>query len=238
MLIINYGNHDYYDKALAYILGPDKDYVYDRKQEQIEVKKLDYYINEDKIYANGSYYRFYQKIILFCGDLIPLIGITKDNISEEIKYIYSFDSLIKYCDNNKIVLEKGHEYIGFGHRLTLRKLQHFFKQKSEIGSVIFRKYNSPCLMIEPIMGENSTMLLTKNPNLGILGFAALYPPTEAFQKIYMFISNVLCSQKDIPENITDNIKRDQKGFDKYSFKTMKGDKKPRNKNRNKNIKDR
>lgn len=60
--------------------------------------------------------------------------------------------------------------------------------------------------------------ISTNPPLGKLGFASVIPPFDAFQKLESYLFNELAEQRDPPVNISDEVRRDSHGFDKFSFR--------------------
>jgi hypothetical protein len=79
---------------------------------------------------------------------------------------------------------------------------------------LFLRFNSPIFVI-PI-GKQYT-ILTVNPVLKDYGFQHIIDTFTTHQKVEMYISNILVSDKDVPE-FDDTIKRDMHGMDNWSFK--------------------
>lgn len=75
--------------------------------------------------------------------------------------------------------------------------------------------------------------VTCSPVLKDIEFYRVVDCYTAFQEIEMFIGGVLGTCNDPAPRFSDKVMRDSKGFDKWSFKTMPGTKKPRKRNRNK-----
>ncbi|MBI2433569.1 MAG: hypothetical protein HYV26_11935 [Candidatus Hydrogenedentes bacterium] len=73
---------------------------------------------------------------------------------------------------------------------------------------------------------------TLNPHLKEERFQQVKGPAETFQEIAMYLGNQLARQPDPMSNIPDDIMRDEKGFDQWSFRRHKEeDKKLRKKRR-------
>jgi hypothetical protein len=241
MKIINYKKHDYYDSAMAYLSEPDKSCIFDRKTNEyylgnkvkFNIPYINNSLNEYKISELKTY------ILLFCGKVIPLIKITL--LDQNTKVFYNKNDFINFMETNGYKFSKKRSFSYFGRSLISSKegLEAFFNNQKDYSSY-HHEYNSPILLFEYCYGAKEgkrnhwQYKLTVNPILKDLKVMQIIPPTEAFQEIYMFIGGVLSNTEDIPDNISDEIKRNQKGFNQFSFKTMKGDKKPRKKNRNKN----
>ncbi len=62
---------------------------------------------------------------------------------------------------------------------------------------------------------------TLNPYLKAEQFQKVKGPTEAFQEISMYLGNELARQREPISTISDEIMRDKKGFDKWSFRRHK-----------------
>ena len=240
MKIINYKKHDYYDSAMAYLSEPDNSCIFDRKQIEYflgnKVKFNIPYVNNSLNEYNISELKTY--ILLFCGKAIPLIKITLTDLS--VKVFFNKENFIDFMESIGYEFSKKRSFSCFGRSYISSKegLKDFFNNNQDFSSY-HHKYKSPIMLIEYIYGAEEgkrnhwQYKLTVNPILKDLKLMQIIPPTEAFQEIYMFIGGVLSNTEKIPDNIPDKIKRSQKGFDQFSFKTMKGDKKPRRKNKNK-----
>lgn len=64
---------------------------------------------------------------------------------------------------------------------------------------------------------------TLNPELRHDRFQSVFGPAEAFQEISMYLGNQLAQQPDPTSTIPDDILRDEKGFDEWSFRRHKED---------------
>lgn len=85
----------------------------------------------------------------------------------------------------------------------------------------FREYNSPILNITYYDGG---FAIHVNPRLKEYNFISQYDPVSAFQEISMYIGNNLVIQKDPNPKLSDDIKRDIHGFDKWSFRKFSKEK--------------
>lgn len=70
-------------------------------------------------------------------------------------------------------------------------------------------------------GVADTIRCTLNPYLRAEGFQKIRPPAEAFQDISMYLGNQLARQLDPMPAFPDEIMRDEKGFDEWSFRRHK-----------------
>jgi len=90
---------------------------------------------------------------------------------------------------------------------------------------LFNKFETPIFSIRAGGGHREVILDT-SPTLRNFNFESQFDPFTAYQELVMWIGNKAVTE--YPPQITDNIVlRDAKGFDKWSFKTMKGQKKKR-----------
>ena len=243
MKIINYGKHDYYDSAMAYLSEPDKSCIYDRKVREVWLNlKKDISLSrkvEIRVSKNISAVKSY--ILIFCGKTYPFIKIDFKDIDKNPEYAYSFEEYKKILNNYNLDLLNKKAYFYYADNIRFDKgAKEFFNQKNKDFSELMHKYSCPSILIEYSYGMNDgdsrsnwQNKITLNPNLKNIKFMKVISPTEAFQEIYMYLGGVLSNNNDPSENISDEIKRNQKGFNEFSFKAMKGDKKPRKKNRNK-----
>jgi len=104
--------------------------------------------------------------------------------------------------------------------------KHFDKEYvgKEIGDSLFIKYNSPILLVYGIGFSNCERTIYINPKLYEFTFITQFDPIAAFQEISMYIGNNMAKQADPNDKFTDNEKRDQAGFDNWSFRKHKFDK--------------
>ena len=63
--------------------------------------------------------------------------------------------------------------------------------------------------------------LVINPELRLYNFVSQADPYSAYQEIERYIGNDLVQQEDPTNKISDEIKRDLKGFNDWSFKRHK-----------------
>lgn len=69
--------------------------------------------------------------------------------------------------------------------------------------------------------ENRKLILTTNPILYNIGFQSVIDPWTMYQEIEMFIGNDLVKDYLGDFEMSDELKRDSKGFDNWSFKKRK-----------------
>ena len=241
--------HDYYDSALSY--GIDPNLIYLRKQQKLyygfkitdKVKQLPGNLDAvlkpvlDILFKipegikgilarrNDPHIDISSKIIGFCGRIYPAIDL--NNVT-----YYSPQSLVSLMPSSILSRLKIDQNImsdwisktdkwNYGKRLTFHDWN---KMIEEIGSKrfddIFIEMKAPIFVCEY---DNHACNLVINPLLSKLSFQKIKSPTEAFQEISMYLGNQLAVQNDPSSVISDDILRDKKGFDKWSFRQHKDD---------------
>ena len=65
--------------------------------------------------------------------------------------------------------------------------------------------------------------LKTNPRLNLWEFYKVLTPVEAFQRLAQFVGNDMVVQKDPEVGLTDDLRRDSAGFDKWSFRKHRDD---------------
>lgn len=229
---------DYYDSCLAY--GADTKLVYVRNTEERYYNKTDLgplsrILDMVQIMpAIEGDINLSRGVIVFCGRAYPFWDY------EGTSY-YSFDKLYKAISNLAAV--RGEHNATLSHRNTLSKLNNPVKYGAAAynlsratakrfflnvdlnvsdDSLIFVK--APVFLIEPFSAHrNWCGYITINPSLRRYNFASEVDPYTAFQEISMYMGNNLATQMDPNINISDKLKSESKGFDKWSFRTHPDD---------------
>lgn len=93
--------------------------------------------------------------------------------------------------------------------MTPERLDDFFALQTKVESDI-----GPVLLYSPFQRED---ILVKDPVLQDIGFPSVMDPFTAFQELTMWLGAQARPEKDLVE-ISDEIMRDEKGFDEWSFK--------------------
>jgi hypothetical protein len=195
---------------------------------------------------NKLVYGIHYLVIGFCGKLFPIIIID-----------HAFNAYPQKRDDYSVILEVNQLDLMFPkneresnyperHFDTLRGwFTHFIKSNrpdkwgihsrhnqgiDQINS-LFEKLYRPVFLIEA--DEDDLLILEPNPNLRDFNFVKLIDPYTAYQEINMFLGSIMTRPEKPMLTISDKDKIQQHGFDKFSFKAMKGDKKPRSKNKSK-----
>jgi len=191
----------------------------------------------------------YRKMILgFCGKLYPVLEFhynekVEGKISSMIKrvHFYNQEDLDHFLFQKKIkikvrksflnILDVYTEYFG-------KKNQYLDQHKDKI-LPLFSKLQVPIFLIRNEPDEkdweesdypSKPDIVLTNPCLKDISFQTVFDPFTTFQEISMYLGGVL-TRPDRPMcQISDKVKVQQHGFDELSFRTLKGDKKPRKSN--------
>jgi hypothetical protein len=162
-------------------------------------------------------------VIGFCGELYLFKDFTNPYASNKEKEAKQYI----FHGENCMYLEKNNNYIEDGKDPRFYPLKSSYSKKwakEEYENLkkhprikeLFFKYNVPCFFIN----QKGDLIL--NPRLQDYAFFKVFDSVQTFQRIEMYISNVLVSDTkvDVPVG-NDEVIRDSKGFDKYSFRKMK-----------------
>lgn len=230
---------DYYDFASAYGFDPDRTYA--RKTQEVTPEK------EFKHFGSRYYDGRYQAIG-FCGDIYPFVNLFCINLltcryNTELRkeIVIHGEDCVYYCLSNSkdvIPLEQSQEellkFIRKNKECTKEKkkgkyarysnYKNYWRPSSSYDDIknssilkeIFLKYKVPIFYIY----DNKNIVL--NPPLNKLLFQNVMEPHKAFQEIEMFMSNKLYNIEVDKIDRTDLQIRDQKGFNKKSFRKEKG----------------
>lgn len=231
--------HDYYDSASAY--GIDKECVYRRDLKEIDIPKINLPYWAEK-HTHGFKLTLRPMILGFCGDIYPAVVFEYEfekNVYPLIapvpknEIVYNFDVYRTRLQELGVSLDSGKRF--FWHRDYLdhdKGAENFFNDNYDDFKDLFRKYHVPIFSLQH-KPSRTGFVLTLNPKLNTIQFMKVKDPHTAFQDIFMYLSGVLGNKEKDTVKISDKDMLKQKGFDQYSFKTGKGEKKPRAKNRGK-----
>jgi len=228
--------HDYYDTAIAY--GIDKECVYNRKTE--ELNKPKHPRHEIVEFNNKDYsFKFTTQTIGFCGDIYRCIIVKQQgnySISDEIVTLAFYDakSVIEYMKEHKIGLS--------GRRSRWRwnswsrnnwnseeEVNNYYEREIKQETYdIFQELKVPVFLLH---GNCRTI----NPCLKDFKFGKIKDSVTTFQEIHQYIAGVLGTNENETVEITDKVRSQQHGYDKWSFRTMPGDSKKAKKRRNKKV---
>jgi len=180
-----------------------------------------------------------KKLIAFCGKAYPFYLIHNSVLGKYFKEIcYSCKNIEKFLKQNekenKKLIERLNinkikfHYYSKGYGQINHKTWEDFTSKFNfnLSSNIFRELNSPIYLLEKFRFK---FILTVNPLLKDYNFQSQVDPYTAYQELEIYLGNDLVNQVDPNINMTDELKRDAKGFDNWSFKRHKEESKKRRK---------
>jgi len=241
--------HEYYDALRA--TDQDDDPFYVRIKKDIEFPPLGPYerssgerlTNEEN--ANHIW-RFMWSVaspwiqngaIGFCGRVYPFLVIGRN---KNTKVAYSFERARKlvqeykeYDLDNKLVDLKKEKTTILNNMDTPRNRWNrpnevlisewdaiLQNDRNLIGDEAFRYFRAPVLL--GIRTSQYPWKITVNPILRPFDFHQVMTPHQAYQELSMYIGNNLANlDRKEPRPISDQLKAESKGFDKFSFKNQK-----------------
>jgi hypothetical protein len=170
-------------------------------------------------------------VVAFCGKTYPFY-LTIESVPDKTTVIrrvfYSLDKAISgYVGYNPFNSRRA-----FLNSLEEKSPYSLNKQswnkfvadhKAPISDDLFIYFKSPVVVLSDNSSGETNLVV--NPILRGYQFASVIDPFQAFQELSMYVGNNLVSQMDPDVNIPDDLKRDSKGFDKWSFRRHKDDNK-------------
>jgi len=235
--------HDYYDGALRSSVS-DKTYTFIRETKDFNSGV--YIPSSSGVETKDSEWSISPGVIGFCGEFYPFIEVNKTpkypcNAKTKVSFHYNIESFNKlnldidkytpkywgrYWTKKKLNrwLDKGEIEISWPKSLfdinRDPKLKKIFEKEKVAYFVIQNKY---------INDRHSDKIKQLYPTLQDYKFGKVLDSYTAFQKIEMYLTNVLVKpdeiKQEILDTITDELKAHSHGYDKWSFRTMPKDKK-------------
>lgn len=234
--------HDYYD-SVAYSDEP----IFIRKMEIVghanvsgdlvdkslilmdDFHTMSYFRNEG---IGTIIERIVSDILCFCGKMYPIMKIGDQYICDPYK-------LQKYCD------EKGYKISKYFWPINKRNKSDAIEQiitdivKTNNGDNL--AYNLNVVLNSPIVTISKCKNLKYptdrrqyiqyeiNSKLELLNFQTIKTPWQTYQEIEIFLGTILVENQDKPAIMNDELKRDSKGFNEWSFKQVGPKKRKRRK---------
>lgn len=177
------------------------------------------------------------KLVGFCGFLHPAIGVDKQTFYAPDKMLTGIsDDCLDAIHINRRTLTESLNFAPKGFVPGLRRMKPLtheswqLKTQPIIGKRVddlFIQFNCPTFVIVRIPIDDFAFRVecTLNPVLKVEQFQKLRGPAETFQEISMYLGNQLAPKPDPISRISDDIMRDQKGFDQWSFRRHKSESK-------------
>lgn len=227
---------DYYDSASSY--GIDMECVYVREEKntvlpQVQVRKANL-----PQFRGGN--QLVMAIIGFCGKLYPVIQHeTREHIQTppffKVKYhnFYSIEEMKTQLPTD--VLNQINNKGGIYHRQNSGtyysdnwlSIEDFFNNSFNELLPYFVSEHCPTFVYREETDNYSSynLEITTNISLKNFQFFKVKEPVVAFQEIHMYLSGVLGNKEKETINVTDKVRIQQHGFDKYSFRKLPQEKK-------------
>ncbi len=236
--------HDYYDCGQKY--GQDLSLIYLRHP-RVDVyrHKLNYEKNETYkkepfpfpvCYGVGSYNEnnldsLRQYIVGFCGKIYPILA-ARTPASNDPVFCAHLEAIDKFIESH-YKKRQIDEYYNPKRRarywfsmLCRKSIKAFFDkcaEEKESFDHLFVENKSPVFVAESLCRPGGD--IEYNASLKKVEFYRLFDPQTAYQEISMYLGSTLAQPvKEIPD-ISDEIMRDIKGFNAWSFKKPPGTKK-------------
>jgi hypothetical protein len=219
-MLINSKNNDYYDGLSKQYL--DKSIVYNREEVTLPTNTLD---NRSSLYSLLRYFHSLHRqansrdlplnpiLLGFCGEYYILYKFDWDVYStkDEIINLFSENKTSKYW----------YPYD------TLTKIKSQFIELENLKSDnVFIELDCPVFLLEYRRPNYQDVEIIKNPILKDYNFQKLKDTFTCFQDIQTYISNILVVNKTMKEvKIEDKYLMQSKGFDNFSFKKEKHNRK-------------
>jgi len=228
--------HDYYDVVQA--TGQDQTLIYNRKPEEIEVRRFPFPVLRTHFLTEHDYYRrrvgklqLQQHIIGFCGKIYPVVTLTHlDSKKSAVCYnIQEVDAFFESHFDKKTVEE-------YRNGESTRKrwwnkdfIPHneyniYFSEcaaKKDAFVAMFVEKRCPVFVGAVVRLWRRTYenegKLVYNGCLKELEFFRIFDTYSAFQEIAMFFGGMAVPVKEIP-HVPDKIMAGIKGFDEWSFR--------------------
>lgn len=218
---------DYYDCGMAY--GCDPQIVYVRETKEIPQKGWPFYIRRNGIFRNTFRLDFTDFVIGFAGEVFRGMEL-KSHSESKAKVCYSVEDIDAFLAELKISKKEMKEWTerrkGWKNiiRSSVRECyDSWFKwgnpnvycdvPAKEACLKYFDEYNVPVFIYRPYID------MTLNPNLSLLEFYRCLDSYTAYQELSMYMSNVAFPDKPNPV-ISDELKAQSKGYDKWSFRKL------------------
>lgn len=206
--------YDYYDCIQKF--GIDKSIIYNREEQEIK-NDLPEVIKEFYRYRSGTYHiNTYNSARCFAVILIDKCyfglhlsdHIYDPNFKYVHHYFYTKESFYKYLNDNNIKIDNN-VYRGYKDSLPIGCI--------DIGMDLAIKYKSPIFTYD-FKEYGNEYTFKKDTFLKEYQFYKVMEPLMIYQKIQMFVSGVLSTPEKEPWPISDKLKAESHGFDKWSFR--------------------
>lgn len=207
--------YDYYDCIQKF--GIDKSIIYKREEQEIK-NDLPKVIKDFYKYRSGTYH-IDSNHSAMCFAIIVVdkcyfgLHLSEHVYKPSFKYVqyyfYTKESLYKYLSDRSNIQIDNNIYKGHKNSLPIGCI--------DIGMDLAIKYKSPIFTYD-CKEYGNEYTFKKDTFLKEYQFYKVMEPLEIYQKIQQFISGVLSTPEKEPWPISDKLKAESHGFDKWSFR--------------------
>ncbi|MDO8640104.1 MAG: hypothetical protein Q7R33_01010 [Nitrosarchaeum sp.] len=216
--------HDYYDCIQSY--GFDPKIVYYRKTENIVdksaikvLKSVYMKFPSTGYYGSIPYYgstlTYHPVLFIVSGKLYVSYEIDV-GIGQRTEYVFDKTIIENFMSKS---CSKKYRYNSLS---DIRKLNQAYQ---ELKNVDFNKVSiglkTPVILMKHSYENEDRIVYVKDPFLKEYNFVKVLDPFTMYQTLSMFVGNFLIEQSKPIWPISDNLKAQSKGFDKYSFRKRK-----------------
>lgn len=216
-------SYDYYDSVMK--SGVDRSIKYIRKT---EIVKKDFKLDKLHRFSQNIYDRKIGRLdtdrtflISICGNYYNGLALWSYNLDDKFNhYFYDKKSLFSVLENSKY---SNADYNNL-KPAYFNKVELFERGFSQDLFNLHIEYKTPILVnsnFDDEIGNYGEFNLVKDANLKQYEFQKVLDPYTIFQMIQQFISGVLSNPEKEIWPISDQIKAESHGFDKWSFRKQK-----------------
>ena len=216
--------HDYYDVGMKNGVDPQLPYRRFRREEAISFPTDDWRSFGRRVLRLSKLYRFFY--VGFAGKTWSGIDVTfgkanelslcfEQNLLEDSFFIDIAKNRSHWkCFGRKPKREKDIQFIA---NEVKEEISECFEFKNSFEFLnLFEKFKTAIFVYQ--MGSDSIVI---NERLNQYSFQRILPPTQAFQELAMYVGAYLTKPVIEEPPISDKIKAEIHGFDKFSFRKEK-----------------
>lgn len=214
---------DYYDGAVEYNEAP----IWIRKEESFDLDKSPLDMSTRK-YLTELYKKIPDPVVRFSrsiGNVVTTPVVV--GFCGRFYILYTSESIIdttpskftkKYNESSEFKIDDNYRW--FGVPFTDKSHDDLITNEfnNSIANAICLTLGTPVFSIE--YRKRDSPRVTKNPILRSIGFHLIMDPWSTYQEIDRYLGNDMVDVKNVPFDMSDELKRDSKGMDKWSFKQV------------------
>lgn len=202
--------HDYYDCIKTF--GIDKTIIYNRKTEIIKENIFDdknNFINDHFYYRSFRYLSGQPDVTRF---KVSICGTVYSGLFYDDKFFYKLDTFLQAIKEFNVAYYQ--EFVDRNKQIS----SNFEIKNSE---KLFNKhieYKTPIFTFRETYRNKK--VVEKDSCLKEYSFEKIIDPFSMFQKIQQFISGILTNVEKEPWPISDKLRAESHGYDKFSFRKL------------------